>query len=178
MDTPAYYKSIYRIYLRFSLIMLAVALLVGIATQESAKKAPISALLPAGNHVEATLHLSLVHGHIFLIGVLIPLALTWMLYLGLSLKFAPLSEKSLKWATRLYLPAAALAIGLMLYKGYHFILGVRSGITDIGLLNDTLFMGNHALRAAAYGLTHTAMSIGVFIFIVSYWRSMGKEANA
>lgn len=174
METPAYYRPIYRVYLRFSLVMMGLALLLGVAFQESAKKAPISAALPAGLHLESTINLALVHGHAFLIGVLIPLAITWILYLGLSLGFKPLSEKSLKLATCLYLPGSAIAVILMLYKGYHVLLGVRAGQTDLSVLNSTMFMGSHALRAATYGLTHTAMSLGLFIIIVNYWRSMGK----
>lgn len=177
MEIPSHYKPIYRAYLRFSLAMMVVAMLLGIAFQESAKKAPISAVLPAGAHLESTINLALVHGHAFLIGVLIPLAITWILYLGLSLGFAPLSEKALKLATRLYLPASAVAVLLMLYKGYHILLGVRSGITDLSQLDSTLFMGSHALRAAAYGLTHTAMAAGLFIFVFSFWKSMGKTSS-
>jgi len=177
MEIPSHYRPIYRTYIRFSLVMMVLALLLGIAFQESAKKAPISAALPAGVHLEATINLALVHGHAFLIGVLIPLAVTWVSYLGLSLGFAPLTEKSLKWTTRLYLPGSALAILLMLYKGYHLLLGVRSGVTDLSQLDSSMFLGSHALRAAAYGLTHTAMALGLFIFVISFWKTMNKAKD-
>lgn len=178
MEIPSHYRPIYRTYIRFALVMMVIALLLGIAFQESAKKAPISAALPAGIHLESTINLALVHGHAFLIGVLIPLAVTWISYLGLSLGFAPLSEKSLNWATRLYLPGSAVAVLLMLYKGYHILLGVRRGDIDLSHLDSTLFLGSHALRAAAYGLTHTAMALGLFIFVFSFWKTMGKSSNA
>jgi hypothetical protein len=178
MEIPSHYRPIYRTYIRFSLVMMVLALLLGIAFQESAKKAPISAALPAGAHLEATINLALVHGHAFLIGVLIPLAVTWISYLGLSLGFAPLGEKSLKWTTRLYLPGSAFAILLMLYKGYHLLLGVRSGVTDLSQLDSSMFLGSHALRAAAYGLTHTAMALGLFIFVISFWKTMNTAKNA
>jgi len=177
MEIPSHYRPIYRTYIRFSLVMMVLALLLGIAFQESAKKAPISAALPAGVHLEATINLALVHGHAFLIGVLIPLAVTWISYLGLSLGFAPLTEKSLKWTTRLYLPGSALAILLMLYKGYHLLLGVRSGVTDLSQLDSSMFLGSHALRAAAYGLTHTSMALGLFIFVISFWKTMNNAKN-
>ena len=178
MHTPAHYRPIYKTYLRFSLAMMVLAMLLGIAFQESAKKAPISAALPAGLHLESTINLALVHGHAFLIGVLIPLAITWILYLGTQLGFAPLSEKTLKLATRLYLPGSAVAVVLMLYKGYHYLLGVRSGVTDLSVLNQSLFMGSHALRASVYGLTHTAMALGLFILVFAYWRAMNKTSEA
>jgi len=178
MTMPDYYGKFYRLYLRFSIVMLVVALLMGIMFQESAKKAPVSAALPAGAHLESIINLALVHGHTFLIGVLIPLAVTWMLYLGLSLGFRPLSEKTLKLGTALYLPGSVAAVILMLYKGYHFLLGVRGGQMDFTVLNESLFMGNHILRAAAYGLTHTAMAVGLGIIVFSLWGSMSQAKSS
>lgn len=178
MNTPDYYAKFYRIYLRFSMVMMIVALLMGILFQESSKKAPITELLPAGAHLESIISLALVHGHTFLIGVLIPLAITWMLYLIQSLGGRPVSEKALRIGTSLYLPGSVLAILLMLYKGYHFLLGVRSGQLDFNVLNQTFFMGSHALRAAAYGLTHTAMAVGLGIIVFSLWGSLGKASKA
>lgn len=176
MTIPDYYRPVYRLYLRFSIVMMIAALLMGILFQESSKKAPISGALPPGPHLESIFSLALVHGHTFIIGALVPLAITWMLYLGLQLGYNPLSEKSLRWGSRLYLPGAVMAVVLMLYKGYHYLLGVRAGELDFQVLNETFFFGSHALRAASYGLTHTAMAAGLFILIISFWRSMGKKA--
>lgn len=174
MNIPDYYRKIYSVYLRFSIVMTLAALLMGITFQESSKKAPFSSVLPPGPHLESIINLALVHGHTFLIGVLIPLAITWMLYLGLILGFRPVSAKKLWIGTSLYLPSSVLAIGLMLYKGYHFLLGVRGGETDFTVLNQSYFWGNHALRAASYGLIHTAMAVGLGLIVISFWQSMSK----
>lgn len=176
MTIPGHYRKFYHLYMRFTMVMTIVALLLGIVFQESSKKAPISDVLPAGAHLEAIITLALVHGHAFLIGVLIPLALTWLLYLGLSLGHPPVSSKSLKIGTTLYLPGSVLAIILMLYKGYHYLLGVRSGNLDFQVLQESFFMGSHALRAAAYGLTHTAMAVGLGIMVISLWKTLKKQA--
>jgi hypothetical protein len=173
---PDYYRKYYRVYLRFAVVMMIVALLMGILFQESSKKAPFSAALPPGVHLESVISLALVHGHTFLIGVLIPLAVTWMLYLGLMLGYQPISEKSLTIGTRLYLPASVGAVALMLYKGYHFLLGVRSGQMDFNALNESLFFGSHAARAAVYGLIHTALAVGLGILVISFWRTIRKTS--
>ena len=176
MNIPDHYRSLTRAWLRFALVMMAVALLTGLSFEESAKRAPISAALSAGAHMEAILPLALVHGHAFLIGAVLPLALVFMLHLGLAMGFKPVGPKALAWATRLYLPGAALSVALMLYKGYHWVLGVRFGHTDFAAWNAAFFGGNAALRAAVYGLAHTAMSVGLGILIVAFWRSMREEA--
>jgi hypothetical protein len=176
MNVPAHYRKFYHCYIKFSITMMIVALLMGIMFQESAKKAPISAALPAGAHLEAVINLALVHGHVFLIGALIPLALTWMLHLAFTLGHQPVSEKSLKIGSMLYLPGSVLAVILMLYKGYHYIIGVRLGQTNLEALNDSFFFGSHVLRAIAYGTTHTAMAIGLAIIVIGIWKSLKTEA--
>lgn len=175
---PAYYRKFYIVFIRFSVIMMILGLLIGITFQESAKKAPISALLPPGVHLEAVLELALTHGHIFIIGALVPLALTWMLWLTLSLGFQPVPERNLRLGTMFYLPGASGAVLLMLYKGYHYLLGVRGGELDFKTLHDTFFFGNLALRAAAYGLSHSALAIGLIMITVGIWKSLGKPANS
>jgi hypothetical protein len=177
MNLPEPYRRFYRTHLRYALIMLLFGLLLGIAFQESTRKMPITAALPAGMHLESILPLALVHGHTFLIGVLLPLAAIWSLHIGLVLGEAPLSAWSLKWATRLYIPGSAVSILLMLLKGYHLVLGVRHGILDLGLLNHTFLFGNHGLRAALYGASHGAMALGLGVLGVGLWRSLSKEGS-
>lgn len=175
MILPVHYQSIFKYYLRYSVIMTIFALLMGIVYQESSKKAPISEALPAGAHLEAVVSLALVHGHAFMIGVLIPMAVTWMLSLGIWMGLPPLSRNSLRLGTLLYLPSSALAVGLMIYKGYHYVLGVRSGYFDLDLLEKSFFAGNHAIRAMSYGLTHTLMAVGLGIIVVQFWKTLSKS---
>jgi hypothetical protein len=176
MTIPEHYQRLFRCYLRFVIVMMIVALLLGITFQESAKKTPFS-MLSAGVHLETIINLALVHGHAFMIGVLIPMAVTWMLYLGLALGYPPVGEKPLRVGSWHYLPASVVAILLMLYKGYHFQLAARGGQTDFAAINEAYFMGNHVLRALAYGLTHTAMAVGLGILVISFWKTMKPLPN-
>ena len=177
MTIPDHYRALYRTWLRYAIVMMILGLLTGFAFEESAKRAPVSAFLPAGNHLEAILPLAMVHGHAFLLGAVLPLALVFMLHLGLTLGFRPLGATTLKAATWLYLPGSAAAVALMLYKGYHWVLGVRFGHTDFAAWNSAFFGGHEGLRAAVYGLAHTAMAVGMAILIIAFWRSMGKQAG-
>ena len=175
MNLPEHYRHFYRTHLRFALIMLGFGLLFGIAFQESTRKLPISQAVPAGMHLESILALALVHGHAILIGTLLPLAATWALQIGLVLGAPPLSARSLSWATRLYIPGSAVSVLLMLWKGYHLVLGVRFGSLDLGALNQSFIFGSHALRAALYGTSHTAMAVGLAILGVGLWRCLDTK---
>jgi len=174
---PDHYRRFFRTHLRFALVMVAVALLTGICFQESGRKVHISEAVPVGAHLEYILGLALVHGHTFLLGVLVPLALTWILYLGLNLGFQPLPPLALQATTGLYVPGALAVILLMLVKSYHFILGVRHGVTSYDTLNQSFMGGGHALRAGVYGATHAVMAAGLAVFAVSFWRSMNREGH-
>jgi hypothetical protein len=177
IQLPQHYQQTFKTYLKYAVIMTVFSLLMGIVFQESSKKAPVSALLPAGAHLEAILSLALVHGHAFMIGVLVPMTVTWMLSLGFWMGFPAISKASLEWGTRLYLPSSAVALLLMIYKGYHYVLGVRSGQTDFVAMHNMLFGGSHALRAIAYGVTHTVMAIGLGIIVIQFWKTLSKQTR-
>jgi len=172
VNIPEHYKRFYRTHLRFALIMIAVSLLAGICFQESGKKVHISEALPVGAHLEYILSLALVHGHIFLVGVLIPLAFTWMLHLTWSLGLGPVSQRSLTWTSALYFPGTILTITLMLLKGYHLVLGVRHGALDFAKLDEAFLGSNHLVRAGAYGLGHSLMALGLAVLGTAVWRSL------
>lgn len=177
MNLPEPYRRFYLIHLRYALAMLLFGLLAGIAFQESTRKLPITAAIPAGMHLESVLSLALVHGHAILIGVLLPLGAIWALHVGLALGATPLSARSLKWTTRLYIPGSLASVLLMLWKGYHLVLGVRGGTLDLGLLHESFIFGSHGLRAGIYGASHTAMAVGLGVLGVGLWRSLNTVAG-
>jgi hypothetical protein len=145
---------------------------------KAGKQKPKSAQLPPGMHWEGIYHLAMVHGHSFLIGVAIPMAVLLMLHLSLMLGGGVAPEGLLKWGTWLYLPGAASAILLMLYKGYHFVMGLRGGQFDFMLMNESLYGGSHLLRMAIYTVSHVAMAFGLGFLAVAVWKALGKSERA
>lgn len=174
LEIPDYYRNFYTKFLKFAFLMTIISLLMGVMYQESSKKLPISEVLPAGAHWEATIHLALTHGHLFLIGVLIPVAVCSMVLFSQILGAKPVSEKVLLWCRRIYVVSAAFAMGLMVYKGYHYNIVMRGGTTDFHVVDEMLFGGNHAIRAAVYGLTHTLMVGALYTLVVKLWRRLPK----
>ncbi len=173
--TPAHYRSATRVLLRFAIVMTVVGLLSGVLYQESSKKLDFDTVDP-GLRLHATIHLSLVHGNIFVTCVLLPLALAGMLFLARKSGGAPVGPRAVAFLTRGYLPFVTATVVLMLYKGYHFLLMARGGEMSLAEIDASFFGGIPALRASVYGLVHTGMAVTLVVFMVAMWRSL-KEAD-
>jgi len=179
MDTrddalPEHYTKALRTCVRFAAAAAIFGLLCGVLFQESAKKLQ-HAEAPGGLHLEAVLSLALVHGHVLVSATLIPLAMAGALLLARRAGGAELSARSVAWLTRGYLPCVTLAVLLMLYKGYHVLLAVRFGATDLDAIDARYFGGISALRHAVYGVVHVGMALGLGVFAVALWRSLGRS---
>lgn len=173
-DFPPRYVLTIRTLIRFAVAMAFVGLLSGLLFQESSKKLTYAVAAP-GLHLEATIRLALLHGHVFLLGMIIPLCLATALVLARRIGGASISERSQAFLTRGYLPLASVALGLMLYKAYHVLLAVRRGSSDLDAVYGSLFAGISGLRHAAYGITHTGMAICLGVFLVALWRSLSRK---
>jgi hypothetical protein len=174
MNLPAHYPGALRTVLRVAIVMAFVGLLIGVAFQESAKNPPF-AKAPAGLHLEAVLPLALVHGHVFVMAVLVPLALAGALLIALRIGAAPVSRRSLRWLTHGYLPFAVASVVLMLVKGYDVLLAVRHGQTDFAAIDDAFLGGHGVVRYAVYAIAHAGMGVTLGVFLVALWRSLGRQ---
>jgi hypothetical protein len=171
---PAVYARELRVLVRFAVAMGLFGLLVGIAYQESAHKLPWEATT-AGVHLAAVHALSLVHGHIFTLGVFLPLALAGALVLALRAGGRPLGGRVLAVLRLGYLPFATATVLLQLVKGYVFLLAVRGGETDLAVVDAGFMAGNAVLRYAVYAVVHAGMGVTLGVVLVALWRSLGTR---
>ena len=165
---PAHYARALRTLVRFACAMTIVALLSGVLFQESSKKlSPTHEL-----HVQATLRLALLHGHVFVSAVLMPLACAGMLLIARRIGGRELGPKPLAWLTRGYLPLVCVTLTLMLVKSYHVLLAVRGGGTDLEAIDERFFFGATMARHVVYGAAHIGMALALGVFVVAVWRSL------
>ena len=168
------YRGALRTLLRFAIVMAVVGLLTGISFQESARKLPFSAA-GAGLHLESVINLALVHGHIFTMGVLMPLALAGALLMARRCGGREVGPRALRWLLWGYLPAAALTSVLQLVKGYHFLLAARHGATDLAQVDAAFLGGQPVIRFVLYGAAHGVLGLCLVVFLVALWRSLPKR---
>jgi len=168
---PETYRRTVRALLRFAASMLIVALLTGVLFQESAKKLALDDVAP-GLHTKATLRLALLHGHVFVSAVLIPIACAGALVLGRVIGGRELGARSQRFLVRGYLPFTGFVLSLMLVKSYHLLLAVRGGDLDLAAIDARFFFGQTMLRHVVYGVAHVGMAVGLGVFAVALFRSL------
>ena len=174
---PMHYTAAIRTLLRFGLVMIVVGLLSGVAFQESSKKMSLTPPVGELTHLDAVLHLALVHGHILVTGVLFPIAMACVLYLARACGGAEVSRRALRWIVNMYVPFVSASMLLMLYKGYHVLLSARAGMTDMREIDSNLFAGSKALRHGLYGFSHVGMAFALFMFSWCVWRSLRTKSQ-
>jgi hypothetical protein len=172
---PIYAKTL-RVLIRYSIAMAIFGVLIGIAYQESAKKLTY-ADAPAGLHLPAVLPLALVHGHVFTLGMLLPLALAGAMVLGLKAGGRPVGPRALAWLQWGFLPFAAASLALQLFKGYFVLLAVRHGQHDLAAVDASFLAGLDVLRYTLYAVVHSGMGISLCVFLVALWRSLAGHSE-
>jgi len=175
---PGAYRRTVMSLIRYAIVMAIVGLLVGIAFQESARKLTF-ATAGAGLHLEAVMTLALVHGHVFVMAVILPLVLAAALVMAHQAGGREVGSAGQAWLVKGYLPFAAATTLLQLVKGYHVLLAVRHGATDLAAVDAAFLGGGHApLRMAVYGFVHAGMGVTLGVFLVALWRSLRPRAAA
>lgn len=173
---PEHYSKATRVVLRYVVIATVFGLLSGVLFQESSKKLPESATRD-GIGLESTLSLALVHGHVLVAAVLVPLAMLGAAFMARAAGGRELTARTLKALTRGYLPFVSATILLMLYRGYHVLLSVRGGETDFVAIDSAYFGGVAALRHGIYAVAHIGMFVSLTWFVVGVWRSLKRPAG-
>ena len=176
MSLPEHYRTFYRRFIRMALLMLVFGGLAGILFQEMTHSLKY-ADLPPGRRLEAVYHLALLHGHSFLIGAVMPLCWVATLHVGLALGARPVTPRALAWVTWTYIPGALSVVALIGYKGVHYVLQVRAGVTDFDVIHQGLFGGVRLLRGIVYGLSHTVATVGLAVFAWVVWRSLSARSE-
>ena len=199
-DLPNHYLHAIRRLLRFAAVGITVGLLLGITWTEfnkSTRYGPevrkvdppegrVKLELPPGTRWANGLHFKLGHGHSILILGLLPIGFATTLLLLHRTGGAELSPRTVGIAPAIYLAGGVGAVAIMVYKGGAVFLGLRRAVlageaADLAQLEAGLFLGSRAIKAVAYGTTHSAMAVGAFWFMIAVYRaagSIGRESPA
>ncbi|MCW8141338.1 MAG: hypothetical protein KIT58_20745 [Planctomycetota bacterium] len=200
---PDHYVTAIRRLVRFSVVSIFVGLCLGVwstdankrlrylevtgaprrlsAEDRAAEGSRVEMELPPGLMWEVGIDLRLSHGHVILIGGVLPLCLAAALAVVHLMGGATIGRGTLEAFYWLYLVGGLAAMGLIIYKGWFLMayVGVEeAGGFDLARIHGAMFGGSRALKGAAYGLSHTILAAAVGIIAVALWRAVGRRRAA
>ena len=156
-------KPLLKLMGSYAAVMAVVALAIGVLYREVSKA--YLANVPLSNAITASYYLSVAHGHTFMVGVLIPAALTALTYVAVKLG-GELSPSSAKKAFAVYVAGSLMALALLIYKGLGIVVSYGTNpAAGLDAANNALFLGSHALRESLYGTAHLLLGIGLAWYV-------------
>lgn len=75
----------------------------------------------AGVHLQSSLLMNLLHGHIFTMGAIIPVVISAMLILGRFIGGAEIKESTLQHSIQCYILGICISLILSFYKAFFFL---------------------------------------------------------
>jgi len=195
---PTHYLVTIRRLIRFALVGIAMGMVLGIVwtelrktvqpsnpfvvgqdyaasahTLEPGKGSRAQIALPPGVALDAGIDLKLAHGHTVLLLGLLPLSFAFLLHLSHVYGGTEIRKGTLQLAFWLYAVGSTGAVLLMAYKGWASFVEIRAGNFDFHAVDRGLFGGQRWLRGTCYGLSHTALAVGGFLFLGAVYKSTG-----
>lgn len=198
---PEHYVTTMRRLVRFAAVSIFVGLCLGLlstelnkrlryadtfgpprtiaAEERAATRGKVEVELPPGLMWETGIDLRLSHGHVILIGGVLPLCFAAALAVVHLMGGGVIGRGTLEAFFWLYVVGGGGAMGLIFYKGWVLMAEVRGGNFDLARIHgEVLFGGSRAVKAAAYGLSHTVLAAAVAIIAVALWRAVGGARRA
>ena len=124
--------------------------------------------VPPGPHLEATIYLSLLHGHLFAIGAFLPICMCALLIFSRQIGAKPISKKFLPKVVFLYILGGVLSITLLLIRGIQTTT-LSQTESDFSVIESKILYSN-ILRLIVYLIAHVTLTAGIciFMFLVGY----------
>ena len=124
--------------------------------------------VPPGPHLEATIYLSLLHGHLFAIGAFLPICMCALLVFSRQIGAKSISKKFLPKIVFLYILGGVLSITLLLVRGIKTS-NLAQHEPDFSVIESKILYSN-ILRLIIYLIAHVTFTAGIciFMFLIGY----------
>ena len=164
---PLHYCQAIRNLLYVSLVSCILGIFGGLMGTELRMRLSY-AQVPPGPHLEATIYLSLLHGHLFAIGAFLPICMCALLVFSRQIGAKPISKKFLPKIIFLYFFGGVLSITLLLVRGIQTAT-LAQNETDFSVIESKILYSD-ILRLVIYLIAHVTFTAGIciFMFLVGY----------
>ena len=164
---PDHYRQAIRNLLYVSLVSCILGIWGGLMGTELRMRLSY-AQVPPGPHLEATIYLSLLHGHLFAIGGFLPICMCSLLVFSRQIGSKPISKKFLPKVIVLYIVGGVLSVGLLLVRGIQTA-SLAQNDPDFSTIESKILYSN-ILRLVVYLIAHITLTAGIciFMFLIGY----------
>lgn len=159
--------------IRFSIVMLIVGLAIGFVNQITAKV--IFRSIPMEVQVFAERNMSNLHGHIIIIGFIVPMILAFATnFVKNNLAINKGRVKRLRIAFKCYIAGSIATLFLSTYKGLFYMIKLSQDISiPLDDIDGALFFGNQIFRSIIYSIAHPLFAFGLLWYLLILWRGLG-----
>ena len=159
--------------IRFSIVMLIVGLAIGFISQITAKV--IFRSIPMEAQVFAERNMSNLHGHIIIIGFIVPMILAFATnFVKNNLAINKGRVKRLRIAFKCYIAGSITTLFLSTYKGLFYMIKLSQDISvPLDDIDGALFFGNQIFRSIIYSMAHPLFAFGLLWYLLILWRGLG-----
>ena len=164
---PDHYRGAIRNLLYVSLVSCVLGIWGGLMGTELRMRLSY-AQVPPGPHLEATIYLSLLHGHLFAIGGFLPICMCSLLIFSRQIGSKLISKKFLPKVIVLYIAGGVLSVALLLVRGIQTAT-LAQNEPDFGTIESKILYSD-ILRLVVYLIAHVTLTSGIciFMFLVGY----------
>ena len=126
-----------------------------------------------GTYLQATMYLSLLHGHIFMMGGVMPMIMCVMLVFGKLIGGNNIPKKFLSKLIFLYTLGMVSSLVLLLAKGIRiFNLTKQELPSPDFIVIDNTIMGSVIVKLLVYSFSHIVLTAGICIFMYLFCYSI------
>ncbi len=120
--------------------------------------------------------LQLLHGHILILGFIIPIGLAF--FISILPEIDDNAYKKLNTAFNIYLIGTIGAIFLLFWKGIEYVrVYVHNPALTVEQIDKLIFSGNHVLRSSLYGIFHLLFGVGLIWFTIIIWNKLNRRLS-
>ncbi len=158
------YKSTLRVLVLTACVGVFIGIFAGLLTTEIRLTIPYSKI-PPGMHLEAVLHLEILHGHIITVLAILPITMAGMLTFARMAGGSEIASKFLPRFAMLYLIGAWLSMAIMATRAFQVAYLAKNGATDFDAIDEKVLF-SAPLRTFVYICAHIPLTGGLVSFVV------------
>lgn len=164
--------------IRFAIIMLLIGLMIGFLTWFISNI--IFKDVPLEVRTFSEKNLRYLHGHIIIIGFVIPVILAFITnFVKNNIAINKGRVKRLRASFKIYIVGSIAVLTLSTYKGLFYMIKLSQDISiSLDQIDSSLFFSSQIFRSISYSIAHPLFVFGLLWYLFVLWNGLGMIKNS